>query len=295
MFEEYAGITTKSDVASEFRYRSNILDRHSMVLAISQSGETADTLAAIREARARGVLTLGITNVVGSSQARETDAGVYTRTGPEISVASTKAFTSQLVILVLMTLVLGRQRQLSQATGQKTVEALQRLPELARLTLESHNQIQELASKYKNCENFLYLGRKYSYPVAQEGALKIKEIAYTHAEGNYGGETKHGPLALMSEKFPCVCIVPNDSVYTKMLSNIQEIKARKSPVIAIATEGNKEIKDLADDVIYIPDTLEILTPILSIIPLQLFAYYVAVLRGCDIDKPRNLAKSVTVE
>jgi glutamine---fructose-6-phosphate transaminase (isomerizing) len=295
MFEEYVGITTKSDVASEFRYRSNILDKRSVVIAISQSGETADTLAAIKEAKSRGILTLGITNVVGSSQARETDAGVYTRTGPEISVASTKAFTSQLVILVLMTLILGRQRQLSQATGQKIAEALQRIPELAKRALRANSQIEELANKYKNYENFLYLGRKYSYPVAQEGALKIKEISYVHAEGNYGGETKHGPLALLSEKFPCICIVPNDSVYTKMLSNIQEIKARKSPVIAIATEGNKEIKNLADDVIYIPDTLELLTPILSIIPLQLLAYHVAVLRGCDIDKPRNLAKSVTVE
>lgn len=295
MFEEFTGILTKSDAASEFRYRDTILDRRSIVIAVSQSGETADTLAAIREAKARGILTLGITNVVGSTQARETDAGVYTRTGPEISVASTKAFTSQLVILVLMTLFLGRQRQLSQAAGQKIAESLQRIPALAAHILEQRDRIQEMAYKYKDFDNFLYLGRKYNYPVAREGAHKIKETAYVHAEGCRGGEPKHGELALLSEKFPCVCVVPNDSVYSKMISNIQEIKARKSPVIAVATEGNTEIKDIADDVLYIPETLEVLTPILSIIPLQLFGYHVAALRGCDIDKPRNLAKSVTVE
>ena len=295
MFEEYAEILTKNDAASEFRYRDMLLDRQSVVIAISQSGETADTLASIREAKSRGVLSLGITNVVGSSQARETDAGVYTRTGPEVSVASTKAFTSQLMILGLMTLVLGRQRNMSRVTGEKLAGGLQRIPELAASVLKSHDQVQELAHKYKDYNNLLYLGRKYSYPAALEGALKIKEIAYVHAEGGHGGETKHGPLALMSEGFPCICIVPNDSVYSKMISNIQEIKARKSHVIAVATEGNTEIKSLADDVIYIPDTLEPLTPILSIIPLQIFAYHVAAMRGCDIDKPRNLAKSVTVE
>jgi glucosamine--fructose-6-phosphate aminotransferase (isomerizing) len=295
MFEEYAEILTKTDAASEFRYRDNLLDRHSVVIAISQSGETADTLAAIREAKSRGVLSLGITNVVGSTQARETDAGVYTRTGPEVAVASTKAFTSQLMILGLMTLVLGRQRNMSRITGLKLAEGLQRIPELAARTLKTLDQVQELAHKYKEYDNLLYLGRKYSYPVALEGALKIKEIAYVHAEGGHGGETKHGPLALMCPEFPCICIVPNDSVYSKMISNIQEIKARKSPVIAVATEGNTEIKNLADDVIYIPDTLEPLTPILSIIPLQILAYHVAAMRGCDIDKPRNLAKSVTVE
>ena len=295
MFEEYAELLTKTDAASEFRYRDNLLDRHAVVIAISQSGETADTLASIREAKSRGVLSLGITNVVGSTQARETDAGVYTRTGPEVAVASTKAFTSQLMILGLMTLVLGRQRNMSRMTGLKLAEGLQRIPELAARTLKAHDQVQELAHKYKKYDNLLFLGRKYSYPAALEGALKIKEIAYVHAEGGHGGETKHGPLALMCPEFPCICIVPNDSVYSKMISNIQEIKARKSPVIAIATEGNTEIKTLADDVIYIPDTLEPLTPILSIIPLQMLAYHVAAMRGCDIDKPRNLAKSVTVE
>lgn len=295
MLEEYTGIMTKSDAASEFRYRDAILDRHSVVVGISQSGETADTLAAIRDAKARGILTLGITNVVGSTQSRETDAGVYTRTGPEIAVASTKAFTSQLVILALMTLFLGRQRQLSQATGQKIARELQKIPGLVKRILESDSSIKELATKYKNYDNLLYLGRKYSYPAAREGAHKIKETAYVHAEGCRGGEPKHGELALLSENFPAVCIVPNDSVHSKMISNIQEVKARKSPVIAVATEGDKEIKELADDVIYIPETLEMLTPVLSIVPLQLFAYHVAALRGCDIDKPRNLAKSVTVE
>lgn len=295
MFEEYAGISTKTEAASEFRYRKTLLDKNTALLAISQSGETADTLAAIRDAKMRGVLTLGITNVVGSTQARETDAGVYTRCGPEIGVASTKAFISQLAALVLFTLFLGRQRQLPITTGQCIVNELLHLPEMIKKALQCDARVQELAEKYQGYENFFYLGRKYSYPIAREGSLKIKEIAYVHSEGTWGGELKHGELALVSEDFPSVCIVPTDSVYQKMVSNIEEIKARNGPVIAIATEGNHEIEDLADDVIYIPQTMEPLTPMLSIIPLQLFAYHFAVLRGCDIDKPRNLAKSVTVE
>lgn len=295
MLEEYAGVLSKVDASSEFRYRKPVLDMNSAVLAISQSGETADTLAAIREAKARGILSLGITNVVGSTQARETDAGVYTRAGPEIGVASTKAFTTQLATLVLITLFLGRQRQLPYGIGQSIARELAIIPDLARKTLETNAQIIELAEKYRGFENFLYLGRKYNYPIAREGAHKIKETAYIHAEGCQGGEPKHCELALISELFPSVCIVPNDSVYDKMISNIHEIKARKGPIIAIATEGNEEVKDLVDDVIYIPETLEMLTPILSIIPLQLFAYHTAVIRGCDVDKPRNLAKSVTVE
>ncbi|MCK4787908.1 MAG: glutamine--fructose-6-phosphate transaminase (isomerizing) [Desulfobacteraceae bacterium] len=295
MLEEYAGILSKVDAASEFRYRRSIVDSHSAVLAISQSGETADTLAAIREANARGILNIGITNVVGSTQARETDAGVYTRAGPETGVASTKAFTTQLATLALITLFLGRQRQLSYGIGQSIAKELAKIPGLARKTLEANAQIMELAQKYYDFDNFLYLGRKYNYPIAREGAHKIKETAYIHAEGCHGGEPKHCELALISKDFPSVCIIPNDSVYDKMISNIQEIKARKGPVIAIATEGNREIQDLVDDVIYIPETLEMLTPILSIIPLQLFAYHTAVLRGCEVDKPRNLAKSVTVE
>jgi len=295
MFEEYAGISTKTEAASELRYRKTLLDKHTALLAISQSGETADTLAAIRDAKKRGVLTLAITNVVGSTQSRDTDAGVYTRCGPEIGVASTKAFTSQLAALVLFTLFLGRQRQLTTTTGQRIVNELLRIPEMIKQTLQCDTQMQQLAEKYQGFENFFYLGRKYNYPIAREGALKIKEIAYVHSEGTWGGELKHGELALISEDFPSVCIVPTDSVYEKMISNIEEIKARNGPVIAIATEGNHEIKDLADDVVYIPQTMELLTPLLTIIPLQLFAYHFAVLRGCDIDKPRNLAKSVTVE
>ncbi|MDP3991142.1 MAG: glutamine--fructose-6-phosphate transaminase (isomerizing), partial [Candidatus Nealsonbacteria bacterium] len=295
ILEEYAGILTKVDAASEFRYRKPILDKKTLIVAISQSGETADTLAAIKEAKSKGILTLGITNVVGSTQTREVDAGIYTHAGPEIGVASTKAYTSQLVVLALLALYLGRQRQLSLVMGQRIARELSKIPELIKEVLKNEPKIKELAVKYKNFDNFLYLGRKYNYATAREGAHKIKETAYTHAEGCRGGEPKHCEIALISENFPSVCVVPSDSVYEKMVSNIQEIKARKGPVIAIATEGNEDIKNIADDVIYIPKTLEMLTPILAIVPLQLFAYHVAVLRGCDVDKPRNLAKSVTVE
>lgn len=295
MFEEYAGIRTKTEAASEFRYRKTLMDKNTALLAISQSGETADTLAAIRDAHMRNVVTLGITNVVGSTQARETDAGVYTRCGPEIGVASTKAFSSQIAALILFTLFLGRQRNLTVTTGQRIVKEMLLLPDLVRKTLQCDAQVKELAEKYHGFEDFFFLGRKYNYPIAREGALKIKEIAYVHSEGSWGGELKHGELALISEKFPSVCIALRDSVYEKMICNIREIKARNGPVIAVTTAGNHEIESLVDDVIYIPETMELLSPILSIIPLQLFAYHFAVLHGCDIDKPRNLAKSVTVE
>jgi len=295
MLEEYAGILTKVEAASEFRYRKPILDKKTLVLAISQSGETADTLAAIREAKSKEILTLGITNVVGSTQTREVDAGIYTHAGPEIGVASTKAYTSQLAVLALLALYLGRQRQLSLVMGQRITKELSRIPELIGEILENEPQIKELAEKYKDFNNFLYLGRKYNYPIALEGALKLKEISYIHAEGYGSGEMKHGPIALIDENFPTLIICPSDSVYEKVVSNIEEIKARNGKVIAIATEGNEDIKQLVDDVIYIPKTLEMLTPILSVIPLQLFAYHMGVLRGCDVDKPRNLAKSVTVE
>jgi glucosamine--fructose-6-phosphate aminotransferase (isomerizing) len=295
MFEEYAGITTKVDAASEFRYRKSTMDRKSAVLAISQSGETADTLAALRDAKSRGILTLGITNVVDSTQARETDAGVYNHAGPEIGVASTKAFTSQLEVLALLALYLGRQRQLSNVMGQRIAAELAQLPDLVKKTLECAPHIKELAGHYKDSENMIYLGRKYNFPIAMEGALKIKELAYIHAEGVAAGELKHGPIALIENNFPVVAICPSDSVYEKMISNVMELKARGARVLAVATEGNEEITQIADDVIYIPKTLEMLTPILSVIPLQLFAYYVAAARGCDVDKPRNLAKSVTVE
>jgi len=297
MLEEYAGIPTEVDVASEFRYRKPILDRKTAFLAISQSGETADTLAALKEAKRKGVLTLGIVNVVGSTIARETDAGIYNHIGPEIAVAATKSFVSQLVILALLTVFLGRQRNMSLIMGKRILESIQNLPVLMRKVLDENDEkIKKLAEKYSNYKNFIFLGRKYNYPIALEGALKLKEIAYyIHAEGYPTGEMKHGPIALADKNFPFFFIAPSDSVYEKVISNMEEVKARGAPILAIATEGNEEIKSLADDVIYIPKTLEMLTPILATIPLHLFAYYMGVLLGCDVDKPRNLAKSVTVE
>lgn len=295
MIEEYAGIPVEVDLASEFRYRKPILNKKTAVLAISQSGETADTLAAIREAKEKGILTLGIVNTVGSTIARETDAGVYNHAGPEIGVASTKAFTSQLEILSLLTVLLGRQREMSLVMGQRILKEILLIPDLVKEILEENENIQKLAQKYKNATNFLYIGRKYNHPVALEGALKLKEISYIHAEGYAAGEMKHGPIALIDENFPTFAILPVDSVYEKMLSNIEEIKARGGPIIGLTTKENKEIKKVVDDAIYIPKTLEMLTPILSVIPLQLFAYHIGVLKGYDVDKPRNLAKSVTVE
>ncbi len=295
MLEEYAGLPVDVDLASEFRYRKQVLDKKTAVIFISQSGETADTLSCLKEAKQKGILTLGIVNVVGSSVTRETDAGVYNHAGPEIGVASTKAFTSQLAVLTLLTLFLGRQREMSLVVGQRIAKELSKIPELIKKVLESASEIQKIAGKYKDFNNLWFIGRKYNYPNALEGALKLKEISYCHAEGIAGGELKHGHLALIDENFPTFAICPSDSVYEKMISNIEEIKARGGPIIAIATEGNEEIKKIVDEVIYIPKTLEMLTPILSVIPLQLFAYYMGVLRGCDVDKPRNLAKSVTVE
>src|SRR4030042_1414344 len=294
MLEEYAGIPTEIDIGSEFRYRKPIVDKKTAAIFISQSGETADTLAALREMKEKGTMALGITNAVGSTQSRETDAGVYTRSGPEIAVASTKAFIGQLITLALLTVYFGRQRDMALVMGQRIVSELAKLPELARKVLKQAPEIEKIAKKYKDCKNFWFIGRKYNYPMAMEGALKLKEISYLHAEGVALGELKHGALALIDENFPTIVISPSDSVYEKTISNIQEIKARKGPIIAIATEGNEEIKNLVDDVIYIPKTLEMLTPILSVIPLHLFAYYTAVALGKDIDKPRNLAKSVTV-
>jgi len=295
MLEEYARIPVEVEIASEFRYKKPILDRKTAVLAISQSGETADTLAAVKEAKEKGVMTLGNVNVVGSSVARETEAGVYNHCGPEIGVASTKAFTSQLEILALLTLFLGRQREMSLVMGQRIAKEISKIPDLVKEALKTVPQIEKLAKKYKEFDNFLFIGRKYNFPIALEGALKLKEIAYVNAQGYGAGEMKHGPIALIDENFPTIAICPSDSVYDKMISNIEEIKARKGKVIAIATEGNEEIKNLVDDVIHIPKTLEMLTPILSVIPLQLFAYYSGIIRGFDVDKPRNLAKSVTVE
>ena len=295
MLEEYAGIPAEVDIASEFRYRKPVVDKNTAAIFVSQSGETADTLAALKEMKEKGILTIGITNVVGSTQTRETEAGIYTRSGPEIAVASTKAFLGQLAILSMLAVYLGRQREIALVMGKRIVSELAKLPELARETLKSAPEIEKLAKKYKDFKNFWFIGRKYNFPVALEGALKLKEISYLHAEGVAGGELKHGPLALIDENFPTIAICPSDSVYEKMISNIEEIKAREGLVIAIATEGNEDIKKIVDDVIYIPKTLEMLTPMLSVIPLHLFAYYMAVLLGNDVDKPRNLAKVITVE
>ncbi|MFH1522485.1 MAG: glutamine--fructose-6-phosphate transaminase (isomerizing) [Patescibacteria group bacterium] len=295
MLEEYAGLPVEVDFASEFRYRKPILDERVAVLAISQSGETADTLAAIKEAQEKNALTLGIVNSVGSTIARVTKAGVYNHIGPEIAVASTKAFTSQIAILALLTVFLGRQRDMSMVMGKRILEELALIPEKIEKVLKMNDKIKEIAEKYYQADHFAYLGRKYNYPIAQEGALKLKELSYIQAEGYPSGEMKHGPISLIDENFPSFFIVPKDSVYEKNISNMEEIKSRKGRIIAVATEGDEKINLVADDIIYIPKTLEMLTPILSVIPLQLFAYHMAVLRGCDVDKPRNLAKSVTVE
>jgi glucosamine--fructose-6-phosphate aminotransferase (isomerizing) len=295
MFEEYARVSAETEIGSEFRYRKFLVDKNTAAIFVSQSGETADTLAALREMKQKGILTLGITNVVGSSQARETEAGVYTRSGPEIAVASTKAFLGQLATLAMLTVYLGRQREMSFIIGKRIVSELSRLPVLAKEILAEKEKIKELAEKYQDFKNFWFIGRKYNLPIALEGALKLKEISYLHAEGIGGGELKHGSLALTDENFPTIAICPSDSVYEKMISNIEEIKSRGGRILAIASQGNEEIKKLVDDVIYIPKTLEMLTPILSVIPLHLFAYYLAFLLGKDIDQPRHLAKSVTVE
>ncbi len=295
MLEEYAGIPTDVEFASEFRYRKPVLEEKTLVLAISQSGETADTLEAIREAKRKGALTLGIVNVVGSTIAREVDAGLYNYAGPEVAVASTKAFVSQLTVLVLLTLMLGRQRGMSLATGQNIIKELEGLPLKIKEVLKGKEKIKEIAKKYAGYSNFMYLGRKYSFPIAEEGALKLKEISYIHAEGFPAGEMKHGSIALVDKNFPVFAIAPKDSVFEKNLSNIEEIKTRKGKIIILTTEGQKQVEKLAEDVIYIPKTLEFLTPILAVAPLQLFAYYVAAQKGLDVDKPRNLAKSVTVE
>jgi len=295
MFEEYAGIPTEVEMASEFRYRKPLLDKKTAVIAISQSGETADTLAAIREAKEKGALVLGIVNVVGSTIARETDAGVYCHAGPEISVASTKAFTSQLAILSLLTLYLGRQRGLSLVMGKRIAKELEQIPKYMERVLAQAKDIKKLAKKYAKQAHYLYLGRKYNFPNALEGALKIKEIAYAPAQGYPTGEMKHGPIALIDSSVVTVMIMPKDSVYEKNVSGMEEILARGGKILAIATEGDTALAKKATDVIFIPKTLEMLSPLLAVIPLQLFAYYVAVERGYDIDKPRNLAKSVTVE
>jgi glucosamine--fructose-6-phosphate aminotransferase (isomerizing) len=295
MMEELARLPTEVEYASEFRYRNPIVDERTLVVGISQSGETADTLAALREAKRRGARTLGLVNVVGSTIAREVDGGIYLHAGPEIGVASTKAFTSQIAALALLTLQMGRVRSLSILQGRQVVRALAALPELVQRVLARAPEVERLADRLAGATNVLYLGRGYNFPVALEGALKLKEISYIHAEGYPAAEMKHGPIALIDERMPVVFVAPQDGVYQKILSNVEEVKARKGHVIAIVTEGDTGVARLAEQVIEIPETLDLLTPVLSAIPLQLLAYYIAVRRGCDVDQPRNLAKSVTVE
>ena len=295
MLEEFAGIPVEVELGSEFRYRNPVLNQKTAVLAISQSGETLDTLEAIREGKRKGALTLGIVNAVGSTIARETDAGVYNHAGPEMSVASTKALVSQLTALALLTMFLGRQRGMSAKIGKEIAKELKSLPKKLENILAGRAAIEKLAKKYVGARDFLFIGRKYNYPIALEGAIKLKEISYIHAEGYSAGEMKHGPIAMIDENFPTFALAPQNSVYEKVISNIHELKARKGPVIALANEGDTEIAKLADDVVYVPKTLEMLSPILNVVPLQLFAYYFAREKGLNVDRPRNLAKSVTVE
>ena len=295
MMEELARIPTEVEYASEFRYRNPIVDERTLVVGISQSGETADTLAALREAKRRGARTLGLVNVVGSTIAREVDGGIYLHAGPEIGVASTKAFTSQIAALALLTLKMGRLRALSILQGRDVVRALARLPELVARTLAKAPEVEQQAERMLRATNVIYLGRGYNFPVALEGALKLKEISYIHAEGYPAAEMKHGPIALIDDRMPVVFIAPRDAVYPKVLSNVEEVKARGGRVIAVVTEGDTGVTGLAEHSFTIPETLDLLTPVLSVLPLQLLAYYIAVRRGCKVDQPRNLAKSVTVE
>ena len=293
--EEYARVPVEVEYASEFRYRNPIIARETVAIVISQSGETIDTLEAMREAKRKGSLVLGVCNVVGSTIARESDGGVYIHAGPEIGVASTKAFTSQITVLSLIALLLGRMRGMSKAQGQEIIQALDEIPHHVQQILDKNDQIYEIAKAYCNDSNFLYLGRGSNFPVALEGALKLKEISYVHAEGYPAAEMKHGPIALIDKNMPVVVICPKDAAYRKILGNIAEVKARKGRLIVIANEDDIEASEVADHVITIPKTLDMLYPVLAVVPLQLLAYHIAVLRGCDVDQPRNLAKSVTVE
>ena len=295
MLEELARLPVEVEYASEFRYRNPIVDERTLVVGLSQSGETADTLAALREAKRRGARTLGLVNVVGSTIAREVDGGIYLHAGPEIGVASTKAFTSQIAALALLTLKVGRLRALSILQGREVVRALAHLPALAQRALAQAPVIERIADQLVATTNALYLGRGYNFPVALEGALKLKEISYIHAEGYPAAEMKHGPIALIDDKMPVVFIAPRDAVYQKVVSNLEEVRTRGARVLAVVTEGDTALARLAHHHVEVPETLDLLTPILSVLPLQLLAYYVAVRRGCNVDQPRNLAKSVTVE
>lgn len=295
IIEEISGLRVKSEIGSELRYRRMIIPDNSMIVSISQSGETADTLAALREVKKHGILTVGVTNVVGSSQSRETDCGVYTRTGPEIAVASTKAFIGQVIVLVMLAIYLGRQRNMLMTDGSELIEELNNLPEKATKVLGLNNNIFEISRKYCKYKKVWFVGRKFNYPISMEGAWKLREISYIPSGADAGGELKHGSLAIVDEDCLVVAICTKDSVYDKMIMNIEEIKARGGVVVAIATEGDTKISGIVDDVIFIPRTHEILTPILSVIPIYMFSYFFARLLGRDIDKPKNLAKSVTVE
>lgn len=295
LIEDYAGIPTQVAIGSEYRHRPILSPEDSGLLVISQSGETADTLAALRAAQRAGMPTIGVVNVVGSTIARETMMGIYNHAGPELGVASTKAFLSQLEVLALLAVYLGRMRGLKEAHAAELLAELRALPDKVRNILERRDEVRILAEEYLGYDDFLYIGRGYNLATAYEGALKLKEVSYVHAEGYGAGEMKHGPIAMIDDIFPTVAIMPSDSLYEKNRNSVEEVRARSGRVLAIATEGNKEISQLADDVFLIPETLEALTPILANVPLQLFAYYTGVLRGFNVDRPRNLAKSVTVE
>ena len=295
LFEDLAKVQAECAYASEFRYRNPLVEEGTVLLAISQSGETADTLAALREAKDKGALALGVVNVVGSTIARETDAGVYLHAGPEIGVASTKAFTCQLAVLTMLAIYVGRRRFLGQPQCQELIDGLCAIPEQMRTVLKQNERVRDITAKFVDRDNWLFLGRGYHYPVALEGALKLKEISYIHAEGMPAAEMKHGPIALINEGMPVVFIATRGHQYEKVISNIEEVRARGGHIIAVATEGDTNIRRYSDHVITVPDAPEALQPLLSVVPLQLLAYHAAVLRGCNVDKPRNLAKSVTVE
>ncbi len=295
LFEELARIPTDVDYASELRYRNPLIEEGTLAIAISQSGETADTLAALREVQTRGATTLGVVNAVGSSIARETDAGVYLHIGPEIGVASTKAFTAQLEVLLMMAIDLGRRRHLSPERTHRLIDELTEIPSKVEFALDLNTQIKGLAAELADCDNWLYLGRGVNFPVALEGALKLKEVSYIHAEGLPAAEMKHGPIAMIDPQMPVIAICPQDHTYAKVLANIEEVRSRNGRVIAIATESDRRVRDLTDAVLYVPKTHGLLSPLVTSIPLQLLAYHTALLRGRDVDKPRNLAKSVTVE
>jgi glucosamine--fructose-6-phosphate aminotransferase (isomerizing) len=299
LFEEFARIPVEVEYASELRYRNPPMERNTIVLAITQSGETADTLAALRESKRKGHHTLALCNVVGSTIARETDGGVYLHAGPEIGVASTKAFSNQVGVLTMLALYMGRMRHLSSLQGLRMIKEIRALPDIVRRTLLCHDQVKQIAQKYHHVSNMLYLGRQYLFPAALEGALKLKEISYIHAEGYPAAEMKHGPIALVDENTPSVFLIPSGGVADKVMSNLEEIKARGGPVIAIAPEGDDElaqhVRSRADEVVFVPQVPDYLQPLVAVVPLQLLAYHIALLRGCDVDKPRNLAKSVTVE